>query len=187
MLNNCGLFNLISLKTVFNMEFTIRPWTPGDLQCLVKYANNWNIAKNMTDKFPFPYTETDGKEFIEWATEDYPIHILAIDISGEAVGGIGIHPQGDIHKKNAELGYWLAETFWGRGIMTLAVKQMVDFAFDTYDIDRVFARPFETNKASQRVLEKAGFTLEAILAKVLLKNNEFMDEYIYGIRRGNRK
>jgi [ribosomal protein S5]-alanine N-acetyltransferase len=169
------------------MEFAIRPWTPNDLHCLVNNANNWNIAKNMTDKFPFPYTETDGNEFIEWATQDYPMHILAIDIGGEAVGGIGIHPQDDIHKKNAELGYWLAETYWGRGVMTLAVKQMVDFAFNTYDIDRVFARPFGTNKSSQRVLEKAGFTLEAILAKVLYKNNECMDEYIYGIRRDNRK
>jgi [ribosomal protein S5]-alanine N-acetyltransferase len=169
------------------MEFTIRPWTPNDLHSLVNYANNWNIAKNLTDKFPFPYTETDGKEFIEWATQDYPMHILAIDIGGEAAGGIGIHPQGDIHKKNAELGYWLAEPFWGRGIMTQAVKQMIDFAFNTYDIDRVFARPFGTNKASQRVLEKAGFIVEARFAKVLFKHKEYLDECIYGIRRENRK
>src|SRR5450631_267311 len=169
-------------KQALYMEFKIRPWTPNDLNSLVHYANNWNIAKNLTDKFPFPYTETDGKEFIEWATQDYPMHILAIDIGGAAAGGIGIHPQDDIHKKNAELGYWLAEPFWGRGIMTQAVMQMVDFAFNTYDIDRVFARPFGTNKASQRVLEKAGFTLEAKFAKVLYKNKEYMDECIYGIR-----
>jgi [ribosomal protein S5]-alanine N-acetyltransferase len=174
-------------QTSSHMEFTIRPWTPNDLHNLVTYANNWNIAKNLTDKFPFPYTETDGKEFIEWATQDFPMHILAIDIAGEAAGGIGIHPQDDIHKKNAELGYWLGEPFWGRGIMTRAVKQMTDFAFNTYDIDRVFARPFGTNKASQRVLEKAGFTIEAKFANVLYKHGEYMDEFIYAIRRENRK
>jgi ribosomal-protein-alanine N-acetyltransferase len=168
------------------MEFSIRPWTPNDLHSLVNYANNWNIAKNLTDKFPFPYTETDGEEFIEWATQDYPTHILAIDIGGEAVGGIGIHPQEDIHKKNAELGYWLGEPFWGQGIMSQAVTQMIDFAFNTYDIDRVFARPSGTNKASQRVLEKAGFALEARFTKVLFKNKEYLDECIYGIRRENR-
>ncbi|SHI51869.1 Acetyltransferase (GNAT) domain-containing protein [Cruoricaptor ignavus] len=91
------------------MEFKLRPWNISDLNCLVKYANNWNIAKNMTDKFPFPYTEDSGRAFIEIATKDDPIHIFAIDINGQAVGSIGIHPQDDIHRKNAELGYWLAE------------------------------------------------------------------------------
>ena len=169
------------------MKFSIRPWTLNDLDSLVKYANNWNISRNLTDKFPFPYTETDGKEFIEFASYDDPIHIFAIDIEGEAAGGIGIHKQDDIHRKNAELGYWLAEPFWGKGIMTNAVKQMVTFAFITYDIDRVFARPFGTNKASQRVLEKAGFTLEGKFEKVLYKNEEYLDELIYSIRRKDWK
>jgi ribosomal-protein-alanine N-acetyltransferase len=101
-----------------------------------------NIAKNLTDKFPFPYTEENGKSFIEFATKDDPIHIFAIDIDGQSVGGIGIHPQDDIHKRNAELGYWLAEPYWGLGITSSAIKEMVNFAFETYDIDRVFARPF---------------------------------------------
>jgi RimJ/RimL family protein N-acetyltransferase len=169
------------------MNFTIRPWTPNDMDSLVRYANNWNVARNLTDKFPFPYTEANGKDFIEYATIDYPTHIFAIDIDGEAAGGIGIHPQDDIHRKNAELGYWLAEPFWGRGIMTNAVSQMVSFAFNTYDIDRIFARPFGTNKASQRVLEKAGFTFEGKFEKALYKNGEYIDELIYSIRRKDWK
>ncbi|MDV7400217.1 GNAT family protein, partial [Arthrospira platensis SPKY1] len=81
---------------------------------------------------------------------------------------------------------WLAEPFWGRGIVTEAIKQVVDFAFNTYDINRIFARPFGTNIASQRVLEKAGFTLEARLEKTLYKNGEYLDELIYSVRHPNR-
>jgi ribosomal-protein-alanine N-acetyltransferase len=165
--------------------YKLRPWRKEDLNSLVKYANNWNIAKNLTDKFPFPYTEENGKSFIEFATKDDPIHIFAIDIDGQSVGGIGIHPQDDIHKRNAELGYWLAEPYWGLGITSSAIKEMVNFAFETYDIDRVFARPFGSNIASQRVLEKNGFILEGKFEKVLVKNGKVLDELIYAVRRTN--
>ncbi len=165
------------------MEFKLRPWTLNDLNSLVKYANNKDIAKFMTDGFPHPYIEEAGRGFIAFATKDDPIHIFAIDINGEAVGGIGIHPQSDIQRKNAELGYWLAEPFWGHKIMTRAVQQMLDFAFNNYDITRVFARPFGTNIASQKVLEKAGFKLEGRFEKTLYKNGEFLDELVYAVRR----
>ncbi len=170
-------------RQLLKMEFKIRPWNKSDIDSLVKYANNWNVAKNMTDKFPFPYSESDGIAFIEFATKDNPIHIFTIDINGQAVGGIGIHLQDDIHRRNAELGYWLAEPFWGKGIISSAVKQAIDYAFDTFDIDRVFARPFGTNLASQKVLEKNGFVLEGRFEKVLIKNNEYLDELIYAVRR----
>ena len=169
------------------MKFTIRPWTLDDLDSLVNHANNWNVAKNMTDKFPFPYTDFDGREFIEWANQDSILHIFAIDIEGKAVGGIGIHPQDDIHRKNAELGYWLAEPYWGKGIMPKAVSHMIAFSFEAYDIDRIFARPFATNKASQRVLEKTGFILEGRFEKAIYKNGEYIDELIYAVRRKSRK
>jgi [ribosomal protein S5]-alanine N-acetyltransferase len=166
-------------------EPQLRAWSIADLDSLVKYANNWKIAKNLTDKFPFPYTERNGREFIEFATKDDPIHIFAIDIEGQAVGGIGIHPQDDIHRKNAELGYWLAEPFWGQGIISDAIKQAINFAFNTYNIDRVFARPFGTNIASQKVLEKNKFVLEGKFEKVLIKDGILLDELIYAIRREN--
>ena len=166
-------------------EFNIRPWAPTDLASLVRHANNWNVAKNMTDKFPFPYSEHDGRNFIAFATQGEPRHIFAIEVDGQAVGGIGIHPQDDIHRRSAELGYWLAEPFWGQGIISAAIKQAVDFAFQTYDIDRVFARPFGTNAGSQRVLEKNGFMLESRFEKTLVKNGELLDELIYAVRRPN--
>lgn len=166
-------------------EYKLRPWRAADINDLVRYANNWNIAQYLTDKFPFPYTADHGRAFIEFATQDDPIHIFAIEIDGQAAGGIGIHPQDDIHRKNAELGYWLAEPFWGQGIISRAIKEAVDFAFQTYDIDRVFARPFGTNIASQKVLEKNDFVLEGTFKNVLIKDGVLLDELVYAIRREN--
>ncbi|WP_299365648.1 GNAT family protein [Winogradskyella sp.] len=166
-------------------ELKLRPWKESDLDSLVTYANNWNVAKNLTDKFPHPYTRENGKQFIDYACSSNPIRVFAIDLGGEAVGGIGIHPQDDIHRKNAELGYWLAEPFWGKGIISEAIKEIVDIAFKTFEIDRVFARPFGTNIASQKVLEKNNFVLEGRFKKVLLKNGEHLDELVYAIRREN--
>lgn len=165
------------------MHFTLRPWQIDDLDSLVKYANNPKIARYMTDTFSHPYLPENGKNFIEFATKDMPIHIFAIEINGEAVGGIGLHPQGDIQRKNAELAYWLAEPFWGQGIITQAAGQMLDFGFRTYDINRIFARTFGTNLGSQKVLEKAGFVLEGRFEKTFFKNGEYEDELIYAVRR----
>ena len=165
------------------MHFSLRPFTINDLDSLVKYANNPNIANNLTDKFPYPYTKENGKMFIEFATKNTPTNIFAIDINGEICGGIGIHPQEDVHRKNAELGYWLAEPFWGNGIITKAIIQIVEYGFINFDITRIFARPYGTNVASQRVLEKAGFTFEGRFEKTLFKNGEFKDELIYAVRK----
>ncbi|MBA3680702.1 MAG: GNAT family N-acetyltransferase [Bacteroidetes bacterium] len=167
------------------MNFTLRPWTVKDLESLVKYGNNNNIAKFMTDKFPHPYTLEKGKQFIEFATSHKPVRLFAVEINGEACGGIGIHPQDDIHCKNAELGYWLGEPFWGQGIISKAIIQMVDHGFMNFDITRIFARPFGTNAASQKVLEKAGFKLEARFEKTLYKNGIYLDELIYSVNKKN--
>lgn len=165
------------------MEYKLRAWNINDLNSLVKYANNPNIAKNLTNGFPHPYTEENGKKFIEMATKNLPTTIFAIEINGEACGGIGLHLQTDIQQKNAELGYWLAEPFWSNGIITKAIKEITDYGFKTFDINRIYARPFGTNIASQKVLEKAGFKLEAKFEKTLFKNGEYLDELIYAIRK----
>ncbi len=163
-------------------DFTLRPWRETDLASLVRYADNPRIAQFLTNAFPYPYTEEGGREFLAMAVGN--LGLRAIDVNGEAVGSIGIFPQTDIHERNAELGYWLAEPFWGRGIMTRAVREMAAYGFATFpDVTRIFARPFSTNPASHRVLEKAGFTLEARLPDALYKNGEYMDELIFAIRR----
>ena len=165
------------------MEFKLRSWNFNDLESLVKYANNYKIAKNLTNQFPHPYTRDNGEAFIAMATKNDPLTIFAIEINGQAAGGIGLHPQQDIHCKNAELGYWLAEPYWGKGIITQAIKQIVAYGFKTFEIDRIFARPFENNIGSQKVLIKSGFILEGKFDKVLYKNGEYLDELIYAVRK----
>ena len=165
------------------MQFTLRRWSMDDLDALMINANNAKIARNLQDGFPHPYTEESGRKFIEMATSSDPLLIKAIDINGQAVGAIGIHPQENIFRKNAEMGYWLAEPYWGKGIMTEAIRRMVDYGFATFDINRIYARPFGSNIGSQRALEKAGFQFEARLKGTILKNDRIEDELIYSIRK----
>ena len=153
-----------------------------DLDSLVKHANNFKIARFMTDKFPHPYTTEDGKAFISFVGHGSPANILAITVEDEAVGGIGLHPQMDVYRRNMELGYWLAEPFWGKGIVSSAIREMVQYGFSHWDVTRIFARPFGSNTASQKVLMKAGFTLEAKIKEGIFKNGEFQDELIFAIR-----
>lgn len=167
------------------MEFELRAFQHGDLASLVKHANNYNIAKNLSNKYPFPYTKDHGIAFINLALSASPQEIFAIVINGEAVGSIGVHPQTDFYCKNAEMGYWLSETFWGNGIVPEAIKLMVNYGFKTFDITRIYARTFDTNIKSQRVLEKTGFTLEAELKGTLYKYGTIYDEMIYAIRKGD--
>ena len=161
--------------------FTLRPWRMEDLGYLVRFADNKKIADNLTDAFPHPYTREKGIAFIHNAMEADPPSIFAIEVNGIPCGAIGIHVQTDVRRKNAEMGYWLAEPYWGKGIMPAVVRQMVDYAFRTFDIVRIFARPYSANLASQRVLEKAGLRLEAVLKKAVIKNGQYYDEVIFSV------
>lgn len=165
------------------MNFTLRKWNADDVDSMTKHANNYNVAKFLTDQFPYPYFRKDAERYLTLIEGQDPTLVFAISVDGEAVGSIGIFPQSDIHAKNAEMGYWLAEEYWGHGIMAEAIRQMVEYGFDTFDITRIFARPFGTNARSQRVLEKAGFVQEARFEKALYKNGEFIDEVVYAIRK----
>lgn len=163
------------------MKVDIRKWQLDDIQILAKHANNPNIVRNLNDGFPSPYTEKDAEEFIRMVM-DSPA-LFAITVDGEVAGSIGLFLQSGVHRKNAELGYFLAEEYWGKGITAQAVKLTVEYGFSHFDINRIFARPFGYNLASQRVLQKAGFTLEGHFEKTLYRNGEFMDETIYAIRK----
>lgn len=165
------------------MEIKLKPWSLDDLDDLVKYANNPSIAKNLTDTFPFPYTKEAGKQFIETVSKSNPILVFAIVKDNKVIGSIGIHPQQDIYRNNAELGYWLAEPFWGQNIMTTAIIQIVEYAFKNLPINRIFAKPFGSNIGSQKALLKSGFTLEGKYEKTLIKNGELIDELVFAIRK----
>ena len=165
------------------MEVLLRKWRLTDAENLALLANNPNIAKNLRDSFPNPYTVEHAKQFITMALSKEPQTIFAIEYGGNLVGGIGLHPQNDIYRTNAELGYWIGENFWGKGIVTKAIKKILPIGFSLPNIERIFAVPFGSNIGSQRVLEKTGFTLEAKLSKTLIKNGVFEDELIYAIRK----
>ena len=166
-----------------SMEYKLRKFRESDLERLVQHANNINVSRFMTNRFPYPYTEADGRSFIRMAMRSDPANLFVIEVDGELGGAIGIHPMEDVHHFNAELGYWVAEMFWGQGIATHAVSEMVEYGFTTFPVDRIFARPYGNNKASQRVLEKAGFELEARIKGNLEKHGERLDELIYAIRK----
>ncbi len=157
----------------------LRNWTSNDAESLVRHADNPRIAAMMRDAFPSPYTLADARRFIALAM-DTPSHLyLAIDVGGEPVGGIGVRPLDDVHHRTAEIGYWLSESFRGRGIVTDAVRALVPVAFAAFDIVRLEARIFSNNPASMRVLEKCGFTREAVHRKAIIKNGAVLDEVVY--------
>ena len=160
-------------------DIQVRPWRRSDLEALLRYANNPKIASNLRDQFPHPYTRRDGIEYLNYVrTMEAPMS-FAVECSGEAIGGIGFKLGTDIARLSAEMGYWLAEPFWGRGITTRAVSATSDWAFDSYKVVRIFAMVFEHNAASMRVLEKAGFTREGILKRSAIKNGVILDQVLY--------
>ena len=163
------------------MEFILRQWRETDVDSVAKYADNKKIANNLRDVFPYPYTREDAKNYIfSCINGDESRQICrAIDVGGEAVGSIGIFLQGDVARKSAELGYWLAEPFWGRNIMSRAVRQLCGEAFLQYDIVRIYAEPFAYNIGSRRVLEKSEFQLEGILRNSVCKNGRIYDACMY--------
>ena len=159
------------------MNFILRRWQSGDEQSLAENANNYQIWNNLKDIFPHPYTIIDAYEWVNIASDS--AENFAIVVQDKAVGGIGILLKEDIYRKNAEIGYWLGEAYWGNKIISTAIPDIVNFAFANYDIHRIYAGVFEYNAPSMRVLEKAGFEKEAILRKSLTKEGKLYDEHIY--------
>jgi RimJ/RimL family protein N-acetyltransferase len=161
-------------------EHCLRPWRRGDEPALVKYANNPRVAANLRDRFPHPYTPADARDWIERAgRQQQPIANFAIASAREAIGGIGIIPGEDVARRSAEIGYWLGEPFWGRGIATQAVEAMTAYAFSSFDLLRLGAWVFDGNAPSVRVLEKAGYVYEGRLRQAAVKNGKVLDLLLY--------
>jgi [ribosomal protein S5]-alanine N-acetyltransferase len=157
----------------------VRPWRQADAKALVQHANNVNVAKQLRDRFPHPYTLGDAKTFIDSVALARPVTTFAIEVGGEAAGGIGFSPGNDVERYSAEIGYWLGEAFWGRGIVSEALTLVSDYAFSTCRILRLYALPFADNAQSIRVLEKAGYALEGILRSSSVKFSQPRDQAMY--------
>jgi ribosomal-protein-alanine N-acetyltransferase len=157
----------------------VRPWRFDDVEALVRHANNRNIAKQLRDRFPYPYTRANAATFLQHATSLEPPANLAIEVGGEARGGIGFVCGSDIERFSAEIGYWLGEEYWGRGIVTEAVVLVTEHAFKARNLLRLFALPFADNIGSMRVLEKAGYICEAVLRASSVKYGQPRDQALY--------
>jgi len=160
-------------------QSTIRPWRLDDAGSIARHANNRKIWLALRDAFAHPYTIEDAQRFLEAVVNSEPITNFCLEVSGAAVGGIGIRLGPDVHRHTAELGYWLAEDFWGRGIMTEAVAVFTDFCFKNFSLRRIHAEPFANNPASARVLEKAGFVFEGRLRNNVIKDGNLLDSLLY--------
>jgi ribosomal-protein-alanine N-acetyltransferase len=167
---------MLPIATSFGM---IRPWNNQDAEALVKYADNYNVWINMRDGFTHPFTAERARLFLEAAGRQKPVPFCAIATHQEAIGGIGISLNQDVHRLTAELGYWLGEPYWGRGIMSEAVAKFSDYAFESFGLVRLYAEPYAHNQNSCRVLEKAGFVLEGRLKSSVIKEGQIIDQLMY--------
>jgi RimJ/RimL family protein N-acetyltransferase len=161
------------------VEFILRDWQMQDASSIAKYADNRKIWRNLRDGFPHPYRIQDAEIFIERVNQASPRTVFAIATESEAIGSIGLVLGEDVHRFTAEMGYWLAEPFWGKGIMTQAVRFLAQWAFRELQLHRIYAAPYATNPASHRVLEKAGFIREGILRSSAFKDGRILDQFLY--------
>lgn len=165
------------------MTCKIRKWELTDAKDLAVAISNEKVQDNLRDGLPYPYTEQDGMEFISamLSANEEETFAFAITVDNRVVGSIGVFRQGNIHRKTAELGYYIAEEYWGKGIMTDAVRQICAYVFDKSDIIRIYAEPFAYNIASCRVLEKAGFQYEGTLRSNAVKKGRVIDMKMYSL------
>jgi ribosomal-protein-alanine N-acetyltransferase len=157
----------------------VRSWRESDAESIAAHADNRRVWINLRDAFPHPYRLADARAFIEAALRADPETTFAILVDGAAVGGIGFTLHGDVERVSAEIGYWLAEPLWGRGIMTEALAAVTAHAIREHRLTRVYAVPYEWNAASFRVLEKAGYVREARLRRSAIKDGRVIDQLLY--------
>lgn len=159
----------------------LRGWEISDIDSLVENANNYRIAVNMRDLFPHPYTIEDAKTWIKITNNNETKCNFAITVNDQAIGAIGLALGEDIERISAEVGYWLGEKYWGTGIASSALKGIVNYGFNDLGLKRIFAKPFEHNMASRRVLEKNGFYLEGILKRSAFKEGKIYNQALYAV------
>jgi RimJ/RimL family protein N-acetyltransferase len=165
-------------------EYVIRRFRKDDIDALVRHANNRKVWLNLRDVFPHPYERQHAREWLETVRSMDPELAFAIADAQELIGGIGLHPQTDVLRRSAELGYWLGEPYWGKGIATRAVRAMTEWGFANLDVNRIFAYVFGWNASSARVLEKAGFIFEGRMRQAVYKDGQLTDMLVYGRLRG---
>lgn len=158
---------------------TLRDYTKADVGRLVELANNENVSRYLIDTVPYPYTRKDAEWWIETGAKENGSVTKVIEYGGEFVGSVGIKPQTGWQSHTAEIGYWIGEEYWGKGIATEALRLMTELAFSELGFKKLFAPVLEPNRASMRVLEKSGYVLEGVLRKEFFKSGHYFDGYCY--------
>jgi ribosomal-protein-alanine N-acetyltransferase len=158
---------------------TIRPFERGDELSIVRHANNRNVWINLRDHFPYPYTTVHARSWIEEQIRSREENHWAVEVEGHVGGGIGLVPGVDVNRLSAEIGFWLGEAYWGRGIMTEAVGAVTRYAFGERGFIRVYAEVYNWNSASMKVLETSGYAREGVLRDSAIKAGQVVDQILY--------
>lgn len=162
-----------------NNGVQIREWKPEDTGSLAAICNNKKIWLNLRDAFPHPYTVANAVDWISFTLGQKPTRNFAIVYNGDVAGSIGVLTKEDIYRKSIEIGYFIGEQYWGKGIATIAVGQMIEYIKVKFDVSRIYAEVFGNNTASMKVLLKNGFHLEGVREKSVIKNNVVMDDCVW--------
>lgn len=174
---------MCDVPTLIDGELCLRPWRADDAPTLARIANDERVSRGLRDRFPFPYTLDDAKAFLETCVALDGEWRFAVIADDALIGGLGVRRGVDIYARAAELGYWLAPSHWGRGLMARAVRLAVPEAMRAFGLYRVHASVFANNPASMRVLEKAGFAREGTQACAVVKRGELLDTVTYALTR----
>ena len=169
------------------MECQLRKWRAEDTANLAAALNNRNILKNLRDGLPYPYTKKDADDFIAamLGADADETYAFAIAVEDNVIGSIGAFRKDNIHRCTAEMGYYIAEPFWGKGLGTSAIQLMCRYLFGHTDLIRIFAEPFAYNLASCRILEKNGFICEGTLRSNAVKDGKILDMRMYSLLKGD--
>jgi RimJ/RimL family protein N-acetyltransferase len=169
---------MVTIETA-NPGCMVRSWINSDVPALAAHANDRDVWLNLRDRFPHPYGRADAEAWIACASSQEPQRNFAIAIKGAAVGGIGLELQEDVHRRSAEIGYWLGRAYWGQGLASVAVDAVTSYGFKAFELCRIYAMVFDHNGASCRVLEKCGYKLEGRMRKSVTKAGHTLDQFIY--------
>lgn len=161
------------------MKIILREWKKSDAEALAKMANNKKIWDNVRDHLPHPYTKKDAKKWLAKVKKQERVTTFCIEADGEMAGSTGFTLKDDVYRKTAEIGYFIDEEYWGKGVATEAIKQLVDYIKNNFDVVRIYAEVFEYNKGSMKVLEKNDFYLECIRKKAAIKNNNIINDFVW--------
>ena len=161
----------------------VRSCRNTDAAALALHADNRRVWLQLRDRFPHPYTIDDARGFLRSVQAEDPETAFAITVDDLLVGVIGVVLRDDVERCSAEVGYWLGEPYWGRGIATRALAGFTHFAFTFYGVERLYAIPLASNTASCRVLEKAGYQLEGRMRRSAVKDSVVQDQLLYAVLR----